>query len=320
MVSLGHLQHSELTANQSQYFISEDPNGWIGHSLGLERLCELRGPASFQKDTERLIFERSRPTIIFAALVLRRRTILSSSEWKTIPWALEPEVKSAMQYLVDILADCPYVCMLKDQIISSAAKLPGSSSAEDIVNKFSVLLDELEAWKLRWGIEPGKGCFEVPAPPTSPLLQDSEGNTKPFWSTVLHYDSLSAANQNTLHNAIRILLLKAVEDLIPFTNGLKFNQGPVYPQMYTAGINICRNIDFHLLHYQAGSGSSTLLFPFRMAWQTLGRSDSVIGQWLEHLIHMIAYGTSAEDYRLGGKWAVARYILTDFANLKGARK
>ena len=32
---------------------------------------------------------------------------------------------------------------------------------------------------------------------------------------------------------------------------------------------------------------------------------------------MIASGTSVGKYALAGKWAVARYLLKDFANIKG---
>ena len=207
--------------------------------------------------------------------------------------------------------------MRKEEIVASGDVLSVQSSARDTINRISTILDDLEAWKTRWNQELEEACFEVAAPLTSPVVLTVEGEIVPVWSTVIHYKSLSAANQIAFYKAILILLLKLVEDLLPFTDGQSFPDGPVYPRMYAAGIDICRSVDYHVLQYQARAASFNLLFPLRLAWQAVGHSNSSVGQWLEHILHMVAFGTSDGKSTLGGKWAVARYLLKDFANIKG---
>ncbi|KAF2812158.1 uncharacterized protein BDZ99DRAFT_382807 [Mytilinidion resinicola] len=308
---------SVVTLNFLEFLISDNPDGWLGHSSGLERLFELRGPESFQTTPERLILEQSRPGIIFASLALRKSTILSSPEWKMVPWAVHQEKKSSMQFLVDILADCPYLYMVKEEITSSGGILLELSAAQHIVNKVSEILKKLESWKIQWDSEHGNACFEVAAPQTGPVYHNPDGETMSVWSTILHYESLSAANETTLYNAILILLLKLAQDLLLFTDDPNFGGDLIASRMYAAGIEICRSVEYHLLHYQVGVGSFYVLFPLRMAWQAVGRSNSCIGLWLEHLLQRIAFGVPVGNCTVAGKWAVASYLLKDFANIKG---
>lgn len=54
-----------------------------------------------------LVFERCRAAMIFAAIILRKTTIVASPEWKSMPWAQHPERVTSLKLLTDIVADCP---------------------------------------------------------------------------------------------------------------------------------------------------------------------------------------------------------------------
>lgn len=143
--------------------MSDRSDGWIGHSLGLERLVELRGPESFRTLPDQAIFERSRAGIIIAAIVLHRPIVLSQTRWKTIPWQDAPQSKQPFQYVIDILADCPQLFVLKDKLYVASLAEERNILVQELEQQTQSLMIQLEAWKASYDIVEPNHSFEAPS-------------------------------------------------------------------------------------------------------------------------------------------------------------
>lgn len=284
----------------AQMLMSDSSDGWLGHSLGLERLMELRGPESFRQMPDRALLESSRPGIIFAGIVLHKNTIMSDAIWKTIPWKDDTTQKQPFQYLIDILADCPPLFVLKDQIYASPTTEEALLLATELEQRTQPLLAQLEVWKAAWDVSQGDYYHETPVTSSAPFLLAPSGVTIPFWTTNIQYTTLRQANAVTIYYATIILLLKLLQEM-------SINYGITTPPhledtMYMTGIEICRSVEYHLNVMREGSGSFYLLYPLRMVWDAVGKFEPIIGRWLTDVLNKIQSGAA-------GRWAIAGYIL-----------
>jgi hypothetical protein len=280
--------------------MSDSSDGWIGHSLGLERLMELRGPESFRKLPDRAILQTSRPSVIFAAILLHKTTILSQTCWKTIPWDENPSQKDLFQYLVDILTDCPQLFVLKDQMYTSKVTEEALILARELEEHTQSLLAQLESWKASWDAIQGDYCSETPVTSSTPSMISPNGNRIPFWKTNLEYNTMRQADAITIYNATIILFLKILQE-VAYPCAL-FSTVQLPERMYAAGIEICRSAEYHLRIMREGAGSFYLLFPLRMAWDAIGKFEPAIGFWLEEVLQKIQSGAA-------GRWAIAGNLL-----------
>ncbi|KAE8443143.1 hypothetical protein EG329_002312 [Mollisiaceae sp. DMI_Dod_QoI] len=283
-----------------EYLVSERERGWVNHARGLERLMELRGPESFMSLPELMILERVRPSNIFAALVLQQPTILARPEWKSIPWTLYPDRKTAMQDLMDIFAECPGLVAAKRQLESEPIGDQTASQYQDLAIRAQCLLDELEQFQQSWDSTYSTSCWEIPSPATMPSFLDSKGETIPIFSTVLHYESLYHANVVTLSCAARILILLFSHDLSCF--GSTPSEEQISCRLVAAGNVICRGLDYQLEEVRKGANSYLLIFPLKMAFEAVGQDNPAIGIWLKRILDQISSGVA-------GKWGAVASLL-----------
>ncbi|EED14757.1 conserved hypothetical protein [Talaromyces stipitatus ATCC 10500] len=291
-----------------EFLISDRQDGWLSHTVGLEKLYALRGPYSFKTLSELQLFENSRPSIIFSSLFLRRHTILSKPEWKVMPWITYPDKKTAMQRLVDLLADCPALFMEQDRIASESPGTPDQTGdLIELLRKVIRLLDDLLQWNEQWELENPDYCYDVPAPASTPLIASMyDGDSYvPAWSTVLEYKSMYHANTVIVYNGTLVLLLNLAQSVMQMKSIPTMHQTPHIIDMkkiYNAGITICRSVEYHLQSMRQGAGSFFLLFPLRMAYVSVGRTEPTIGTWIQDVLKQIQDGKS-------GRWATAKYLL-----------
>jgi hypothetical protein len=261
---------------------------------------ELRGPESFRRLPDRAILQTSRPSVIFAAIVLHKTTILSHPRWKTIPWDEDPLQKDGFELLVDILADCPQLFVLKDQMYASETTEEAQILARELENQTQLLLAQLEIWKASWDVVQGDYCSEIPLASSSPTLISPNGTPIPFWTTNLRYNTLRQANAITTYHASTILLVKILQEVAYYCDLSYTAQLP--GKMYNAGVEICRSAEYHLQVMREGIGSFYILFPLRMAWDAVGKFEPAIGVWLADVLQNIRSGAE-------GRWAIAGYLL-----------
>lgn len=146
-------------------------------------------------------------------------------------------------------------------------------------------------------------AVEIPAPESTPHFMSPNNKRIPLWPTILQYKSYEQANIYALYNATLIFLLRQVEEIIYVTPGLA--SLPIVEtcpsKLYTAGIEICRSVDYHLEGMRDGVGSFGILYPLRMAYDAVGRHDELVGAWLKNVLKKIKEST--------GRWAIAGYLL-----------
>ncbi|KAM6487042.1 hypothetical protein HDV62DRAFT_140665 [Trichoderma sp. SZMC 28011] len=280
-----------------EYLISDLEAGWLQHSRGLERLLEIRGPESMTSLPCLTILESVRPSIIFSALLGRQNTILASPDWKTLPWVNHAERKDAMQLLIDILADCPELFVLRESLPAKSAQLERRSALHQLEEKAYATLDRLYTWKQSAGISL---WTEVPSPSSTPEIIDSEGLSTPIWQTVYHFESLYQANIMSLYHGAIILVSR-----LCFGIQLELDENKceeMRTSINTAGTAICRSMDYHMERRGDDISSLFILFPLRMAFDAVGVDNVEIGSWLKAILQQIYSGSA-------GRWATARYLL-----------
>jgi hypothetical protein len=113
---------------------------------------ELRGPASFTSPETLAFLAKSQSSIIMADLALHKPTIFSRPEWKHVPWTLQPERRTAIHDLHDILADCTELYAMKDKQDAEAITDHGSPMYQTILDTINDILAQLDQWQSGWNI------------------------------------------------------------------------------------------------------------------------------------------------------------------------
>ncbi|KAH8894597.1 hypothetical protein GQ53DRAFT_683239 [Thozetella sp. PMI_491] len=273
-----------------EFLFAENEGGWITHSRGLERLLELRGPEAATSPSCLLILERSRRPIVLAALLSHRRTILSKPEWKELPWLAHPERKDSMAFLVDIMADCAELFVLRDGARSNITEDIELTSTCNILNTAYRILHDLERWEEAHSPTSPSCCTQIPSPHTAPMILDSNGQATPLWPTVIQFNSNHQAKTTTLYYSTLVLVLRFILGITSATGGQSDHE-TLQERVQSAGIVICRTIDYHTNQVLERSDRSFLLFPLRMASVAIGDTNSSVGLWLETISETISPGT-----------------------------
>jgi hypothetical protein len=262
----------------------------------------LRGPKQMSSLPCVMILEQTRASIIFAAIVLRKPTILTRPEWKTEPWKLHPERIDPGKLLFDRLCDCPELFVFRDRLTSEADEGKRMENVKDLYAKAQRILIDLEQWGLDWAADPSNTCTEVPSPPSTPSVLDRNGNLSSAWSTIFQYQSLMQSAAVTMYNGALILVTQSLIGLDVLIHG-ECEDESLLERLHTAGVIICRSVDYHYSQSSGGEQSAFfLLFPLRMAHDALGKSDPAIGLWLKGVLEDIASGRR-------GTWKSAKSLL-----------
>lgn len=271
--------------------------------MGMQTIFKLRGPESFRVLPDRSIFQSARLGIISASLVLRRPTILSQQCWKDTPWQRDLDQKNMIEHLIDILADCPNLMVLKDQALSEKSEIGQQNLVEQLTAQIQNRLEQLFQWKCVWDATELNSRHEVPTSNDTPthFFKNSDLNrSKRIWDTTWFYTSSYHANAISLFHATHIQILLQLPASSSYTN--LPNLPNLLHSAYISGIEICRSVDYHLKTMREGAGSPYLLFLLRMAWEATGKVNISIGIWLQGVLRKIETG-------LAGRWALAGYLL-----------
>jgi hypothetical protein len=240
--------------------------------------------------------------MIFAAIVTHKSTIVAEPEWKTKPWSQHPGREDSLKRLTDIMADCPELFVLRDQLESSQKLFDyGHLPSNPLLSKVQEVLDALHQWKHRWDSDCNDAYTEEAPPATTPVISDSHGKPIPAWTTIICYKSLSYANALNLYQAALILVLRFLKGIYLALHAHK-DLEDIQGKIHSAGLFICRSVDYQLSQTWSDWGAFDILFPLRMAYEAVGRENLVIGTWLKNILYDISAGRS-------GPWKSAKSVL-----------
>lgn len=230
----------------------------------------------------------------------RKRTFLEQEDWKTVPWEDEPDSKSYLDSVTDIMADIPGLYEHLDIINGSPnASLPCHSSlANNILDKCLENLSKLESWFGTWKTHNPEYFSEVESSSMSGLTVDEDGDLFP---TVFRYSSLGVAYELALYYSTRIQLLSIWREVDRLRESANMSTSAAHEigvsrlpysmpgrdfatsSIKLLAITICRSAEYHLLPSHAQAGALLVLVPARIAAKSLGLSSRE-GQWIINLL------------------------------------
>ncbi|UPX12199.1 uncharacterized protein EKO05_0002762 [Ascochyta rabiei] len=131
-----------------ELLVSERKNEWIQHARGFERLLQKRGPKRMSSLPSLLVLGKCRALMIFGALMLRKPTIVASSEWKTLPWAQFPHRINSLKLLTNIMADYLETFVIRDQIGQTQMQRGDHHiQVQPLLTKAQSILHNLHQWR-----------------------------------------------------------------------------------------------------------------------------------------------------------------------------
>ena len=147
-------------AIMGSYLISVENDLRFTHHRGLSRILEYCGPEYFQSPSLLPVFDSCRLTMISNSIVRRTPSFLAGEEWKTVPWAKAPHLKTWTSRLLDLMTEIPTV-------ISGVLNLMGArimwynngfptERAEDpdvvpsLQRRVEELKEKLANWRIEW--------------------------------------------------------------------------------------------------------------------------------------------------------------------------
>jgi hypothetical protein len=275
------------------------------------KLIELQGPQRFQNTAQRNLLEGNRVTIALECLIQKKRCFLEHQDWKTIPWAADPESKTLVFYLHDMLCDVPGLLEDATNLQHSNLEMDQRMSLHrDLSSKILVQLQTLYEWRVLWQQQNPDSCYEVPT---------STPDHAAFSPTVFYFSTLSAANEICFYNALLLLILRLGFQVIGPTFASTYpslhllgmlDYGPLSPpglatDAQTVATEICKSVEYHLLHPASSAAAFFLLFPLWLAYPAF-EPDSKESQWLSDVMRKIADMSGFEISRnLGGRGRIS---------------
>ena len=249
--------------------------------------------------------------IVNACMMVFKPTILSGPDWKDIPWMNAPESKSELQHLFDIFVDLPDITRQVWYTLRSPLSMrPNATMDVDTLYRTSMsMLRALDQWRRKWWNRHSEDFFET-TPTYTPRAW--YGRTEELaWKTCWHFSSLYHSQAYTTYHFILIIVLRMIWNCE--TSGLltvEYLEIDRSHQIYAAGIEICRCVDYHLHESLSGAGSLFLLVPVRVAWKSLGES-STESQWLVAAMRDVSEGER-------GRWSIATGTVSNYKLTTGS--
>ena len=286
--------------------------GWIQHAGGVERLFELRGPQRHQYRAERHIFEAARSLIIIKAITDCKRTFLEQDDWLTIPWAHDPEQKSAINQLIDIFCIVPGLLADSKRLHTSSSfkwdfTAPTSPSIDtsapnqdhrlvSLRHRTQECYTRLQRWKETWD-----RSYPSAVQPVKPswFPQSDLKFPEDIFGHALHFTNFLRANEYQLYTTVVFFVSSLMLSVAP-TSQSDVDSSPSVSDLlshrYDAAYDICRAVPYDLFEKHGGGGAYLLMFPLLTNLRLFGeRSDE--GRWIKHVLLSIANKWGLEGER-----------------------
>ncbi|KAK2800324.1 hypothetical protein FQN51_006232 [Onygenales sp. PD_10] len=201
-------------------------NSWHAHCGGEMALLTARSPLQYASGHAHRLFVDGRLHLTVSAILARKRTLLSSPEWKTIPWLHHP--KSLRDKLLDILVDIPTLYEEIDILNALSSPPTDVHRNSETQTQFNSLHHSLltSCWALDNLLDKWYQCIPlpreegIPTPNTSHPTVARDNNatdTKKEEDSefIITLDQLALAHVFALYWATRILLCEVFTDLLP---------------------------------------------------------------------------------------------------------
>jgi Fungal specific transcription factor domain len=282
-------------------FVPTGRKYYLKHTSGLEKLLELRGPSFHRSPRSRQTLKGVRRMIILASMKKRKPSILAREEWKSIPWMAENVAEQAEHYLWNVLADYTVLVADHDQTIQNSLDFEDIAyhqQREMIERRAQDLLKRLHEWKKAWDTDDQHSHAEASSTLAGVQSVPPCARSALHFQTTFVFQNPSTATMLMLYNTALIYVVQVLSSLLPANPQVQSSEDSSYlhPAMQnkyaalkrSAALEIYRCIPYYLAHKsQLDTGSLTIAhLAVRTAFQTLGGSGSLDGEWMMHLLNM----------------------------------
>ncbi|KAF2803651.1 uncharacterized protein BDZ99DRAFT_168467 [Mytilinidion resinicola] len=190
--------------------------GWVEHVGGTGKLMEVRGPRRHQFAPDHDYFLYFRRTLIGQAFVTRTRTFLEREEWKTVPWAMQPNSKTTEHLILDVSANVPGLAEDMDRLERNgpvAARNPLGPNEEEtlreslrhkLIDTFGSLLE----WRFNWESTYPDVVAETVSMPRSSLVSNLERPR--CLDRVFYYNDIKRAEEIQQYHLTMLWVLQLV--------------------------------------------------------------------------------------------------------------
>ncbi|KAJ9602246.1 hypothetical protein H2200_013366 [Cladophialophora chaetospira] len=265
------------------YEVFEGPafnsRSWMAHAAGAARLVELRGPKRHQHWEAHHPFLASRIPTVYAAIVQRQATYLSTQEWLTIPW--EFQHRTYFDRMVDLGTIVPSILQKFDILRESDA---------DTTQELLQLLEECQHLQTRmniWRDGTKKGALprsipHDPADPDYPFETDLWFENHLFIHARLVYYTCSLALSEVGNEILQALALR--EKKLP--SSLDSTSLRELFNMNQHATRIGRCVAYCLQPEMGAWGANIINFPANLAFAYFQRiGDVSAAEWLTKGFH-----------------------------------
>ncbi|KAK0734787.1 hypothetical protein B0T26DRAFT_689648 [Lasiosphaeria miniovina] len=141
---------AKLLSNFEMFFSSEkqaflESRGWEQHHAGETALLVACGPAGCSRGSSHEIFIDDRVDLLLSAIKARKKSPLSTDEWKTQPWSETP--KNLKDVLVDVLIHMPGLLEEFDHMRLCQDENKKARRRQRLLARCSIYQGELQKWK-----------------------------------------------------------------------------------------------------------------------------------------------------------------------------
>ncbi|EXJ89137.1 hypothetical protein A1O3_02201 [Capronia epimyces CBS 606.96] len=287
----GRDEHDKINNQQSR--------NWRNHIQGELAVLTRQPPEYYVSGYLHQLFVDGRFHLTAGAIHMRKKTVLSNAEWKTVPWTAVP--KTPKDLLIDIFVDMPTI--LQDLDALQACPDPASQSLmqDQLVQKCLACERELVAWRASVGVVEANYAFYNVDTGT-----DTD-NLNPHASFSFSIDRIAAAHIMCLYWSICIIVYSTLRTLslsFSLSSHSHPQAHPPLPLPLTQTIDpavYCRRIAEAvplLLHPRSGVyGFHLTTFPVAMALTYLSRDGH---EYEEKTMILDAFATSHHGSAVGG--------------------
>jgi hypothetical protein len=222
-------------------------------------------------------------------------TFLAKTEWKTIPWSINPTSKDIIHHLLDHVSDIPGLLARYDVFVQAINA--NSTSHFMILNQrlelYTLVADlehRLHQWKREWADISGQ-YFEVPhsveTSEESPIFSASDDQLPVFrYQDPLSSEIISPTSIAYHHPKLAIAFnLYYTALLVISSTGIRTEASIQFYELYDFARLICRSVKYYMQTFP-GNEIIQILFPLRTAFDFFPEG-SLEKEWIRKVFLLI---------------------------------
>lgn len=247
-------------------------------------------------------------------MLTMRPSLISTREWKTIPWSSDPSTKSMFDHILDRMADIPkisaaYVEIEEQLQLGHLSQAQAEERQTEVLMCVGDLVDRLRHWQEQWAdAYPGGQPYEVPIPSPAeryqqriqgPFFGNSSSQLPPFpcrahvdghAGTNIYYPDVTLAQCLTLYHTSMLILKRLGGPNCPVISDTEADEHACM---------ICRGAQWYFLSTWCTGLRAWALLPLRQAWDWFPDGGPERA-WLQDVFRWIESITTAVSQYMAG--------------------